>query len=64
METDYVTISAREMGMPPVKEEDLPALIAKLTKEMKEAAQNMKIEHAAELRDEIKGLHRILIEMG
>jgi excinuclease ABC subunit B len=41
----------------------LPALVAKLTKEMKAAAKNMEFEHAAELRDEIKELNKILIEM-
>lgn len=47
-----------------LKEEDLPALIAKLTKEMKQAAKHMEFEHAAELRDEIKELNKILLEMG
>jgi excinuclease ABC subunit B len=41
----------------PATEEDLPALIAKLTKEMKRAAKNMEFERAAELRDEIKELN-------
>jgi len=47
-----------------VKEEDLPALIRKLTAEMKQAAKNMEFEKAAELRDEIKELNQILLEMG
>lgn len=45
----------------PTKEEDLPALIAKFTKEMKQAAKNMEFEKAAELRDEIKELNKILL---
>jgi excinuclease ABC subunit B len=39
-------------------------LIAKLTKEMKQAAKNMEFEKAAELRDKIKELNKILLEMG
>jgi excinuclease ABC subunit B len=64
-EADYVTIPVGEKDrLFPAKEEDLPALIVKLTKEMKQAAKNMEFETAAELRDEIKGLNKILIEMG
>jgi excinuclease ABC subunit B len=48
----------------PAREEDLPALIEKLTKEMKKAAKNMEFERAAELRDELKELNMILLEMG
>lgn len=62
-EADYVTIGVKGKIVP-LKEEDLPALIAKLTKEMKQAAKNMEFEHAAELRDEIKELNKILLEMG
>ena len=64
-EADYVTVPvSHKDGLMPFKEEDLAALVAKLTKEMKQAAQNMEFEHAAELRDEIKELNKILIEMG
>jgi excinuclease ABC subunit B len=64
-EADYVTVPVSgKDGLMPVKEEDLPALVAKLTKEMKQAAKNMEFEKAAELRDEIKELNKILIEMG
>ncbi len=63
-EADYVTVPVSRKGLSPGKEEDLPALIAKLTKEMKRAADNMEFETAAELRDEIKELNKILIEMG
>ena len=64
-EADYVTVPVDPKGRAiPAKEEDLPALIAKLTKEMKQAAKNMEFEHAAELRDEIKELNKILLEMG
>ncbi|MGP8154039.1 MAG: excinuclease ABC subunit UvrB [Smithella sp.] len=64
-EADYVTVPVETKGkIIPTKEEDLPALIAKLTKEMKQAAKNMEFEHAAELRDELKELNKILLEMG
>jgi excinuclease ABC subunit B len=64
-EADYVTVPVSHKDrLMPCKEEDLPVLVAKLTKEMKRAAQNMEFEHAAELRDEIKELNKILIEMG
>ncbi|HUN54122.1 MAG TPA: excinuclease ABC subunit UvrB [Smithella sp.] len=64
-EADYVTVPVETKGkIIPAREEDLPALIAKLTKEMKQAAKNMEFEHAAELRDELKELNKILLEMG
>jgi len=64
-EADYVTVpTGVKERITPLKEEDLPTFIAKLTKEMKQAAKNMEFEHAAELRDEIKELNKILLEMG
>jgi excinuclease ABC subunit B len=64
-EADYMTVPIDSKGkIIPAREEDLPALIAKLTKEMKQAAKNMEFEHAAELRDELKELNKILLEMG
>ena len=64
-EADYMTVPIDSKGkVIPAREEDLPALIAKLTKEMKQAAKNMEFEHAAELRDELKELNKILLEMG
>ena len=64
-EADYVTVpTGVKEEIATLKEEDLPALIANLTKEMKQAAKNMEFEHAAELRDEIKELNKILLEMG
>jgi len=63
-EADYMTVPIDAKGkIIPTREEDLPALIAKLTKEMKQAAKNMEFEHAAELRDELKELNKILLEM-
>jgi len=64
-EADYMTVPIDSKGkVIPTREEDLPALIVKLTKEMKQAAKNMEFEHAAELRDELKELNKILLEMG
>jgi excinuclease ABC subunit B len=64
-EADYMTVPiAPKSKIAPATEEDLPALIAKLTKEMKQAAKNMEFEKAAELRDELKELNKILLEMG
>ena len=64
-EADYVTVPTEIKGkIIPTNEEDLPVLIARLTKEMKQAAKNMEFEHAAELRDELKELNKILLEMG
>ena len=64
-EADYMTVPiAPKSKIIPATEEDLPALIAKLTKEMKQAAKNMEFESAAELRDELKELNKILLEMG
>ena len=64
-EADYMTVSVDAKGRAiPGKEEDLPALIKNLTAEMKQAAKNLEFEKAAGLRDEIKELNKILLEMG
>ena len=64
-ETDYVTVPTDAQGRAiPAKEEDLPALIKKLTADMKQAAKNLEFEKAAGLRDEIRELNKILLEMG
>ncbi len=64
-EADYVTVPVisedRKMYYP---EEELPVMIKRLKEEMKEAARNLEFEKAAELRDRIKELTGILIEMG
>ncbi|MBP7342972.1 MAG: UvrB/UvrC motif-containing protein, partial [Syntrophaceae bacterium] len=64
-EADYVTIPVDDKaGTLPLAEEDLPARIQKLKAEMKQAAKDLAFEKAAALRDEIKELSTILIEMG
>ncbi|MGE5310254.1 MAG: UvrB/UvrC motif-containing protein, partial [Nitrospirota bacterium] len=63
-EADYVTV-------PVVAEEkaayrsadDLERHIARLEKEMREAAAKLEFEEAAKLRDEIKGFRQELLEM-
>jgi len=63
-EADYLTVPVDAKGkIIPAKEEDLPALIKNLTAEMKQAAKNMEFEKAAALRDEIKELNTILLQM-
>ena len=64
-EADYMTVPTDAEGKNiPAREEDLPALIKTLTAEMKQSAKNMEFEKAAGLRDEIKELNKILLEMG
>jgi excinuclease ABC subunit B len=64
-EADYVTIPVDDRGRNiPAGEEDLPALIKTMTAEMKQAARDLEFEKAAALRDEIKELNAILLQMG
>ena len=64
-EADYMTVPTDAKGRAiPAREEDLPALIKNMTVAMKQAAKNLEFEKAAGLRDEIKELNKILLEMG
>jgi len=64
-EADYVTIPVDSRGKAiPEREEDLPALIKRLTADMKQAAKDLEFEKAAQIRDEIKEMNKILLEMG
>jgi len=64
-EADYMTVPVDAKGRAiSAREEDLPALIKNLTAEMKQSAKNLEFEKAASLRDEIKELNKILLEMG
>ena len=63
-EADYLTIPAVadvEEGYVPIKE--IPAMIQKLKKEMKEAASRLEFERAAELRDKIQRLEEMELKM-
>ncbi|HOJ51626.1 MAG TPA: excinuclease ABC subunit UvrB [Syntrophales bacterium] len=62
-EADYVTVSTHPSELVEEKEE-LPFLIERLKKEMKEAAERLEFEKAAELRDRIKSLTEILVFLG
>jgi excinuclease ABC subunit B len=58
-EADYVTVSKVSEPVADYRQEDdLDALIARLEKEMREAAQNLEFENAAELRDQIQELRK------
>ena len=60
-EADYVTVPLQEE----VKgAEELPPLIERLRREMKDAAANLEFERAAKLRDRIKSLTDLLVFMG
>jgi excinuclease ABC subunit B len=64
-EADYVTVPVDFKDRPkPEKEEDLSALIRKLTAEMKSAAKELEFEKAAALRDEIRELNKFMLELG
>ena len=54
LEADYISVPLEEDL--PDDVEDLPSLVAKLRKEMLEAAEDLRFEDAAELRDRIKKL--------
>jgi excinuclease ABC subunit B len=63
-ESDYFTIptvSDAEEAYVPVKE--IPAIIQKLKREMKEAASHLEFERAAEIRDKIQGLEELELKM-
>ncbi|HET6460898.1 MAG TPA: excinuclease ABC subunit UvrB [Syntrophales bacterium] len=64
-EADYITVpvTLKERDII-ATEEELPEMIRKLKDDMKEAARNLEFEKAAELRDKIKELSSILLEMG
>ncbi len=64
-EADYLTIPAvsdMEEAYVPVKE--IPAMIQRLKKEMKEAAGHLEFERAAEIRDRVHRLEEMELKMG
>ena len=64
-ESDYVTVPVAPKSTEiELTDEELPVMIRKLKKEMKAAARELEFEKAAVLRDRIKELTSILIEMG
>ncbi|MBN1474826.1 MAG: excinuclease ABC subunit UvrB [Syntrophaceae bacterium] len=64
-EADYMTVPVDKKGkIELTEEEDIEALIKKLTTDMKQAAKNLEFEKAADLRDQIKELNNILLKIG
>ena len=64
-EADYVTVPvAAEPAVPYESSEEIPAIIARLKREMKEAARELEFEKAAELRDRIRELADIMLALG
>ena len=67
LNADYVKVpkDAKEMAaLPQVSIEQLPAQIRRLRGEMKEAAARLEFERAAELRDRVRKLEELALQMG
>lgn len=63
-EADYYTVPiAAEKGEAYIPKEEIPNLIQSLEREMQEAARRLEFERAAELRDRIKELKEMEIEI-
>ncbi len=63
-EADYLhTPGVEEKKLPYVSEQELPLLIRRLKAEMKEAAKELQYEKAALLRDRIKELTELMLEL-
>ena len=60
-ESDYVTVDKGPMPGEDLDRDQLADHIADLEKEMKKLAKDLKFEEAAELRDQIKSLQRMLL---
>ena len=64
-EADYVTVPVvSEEAAAYTSEKELPVVIRKLKEEMKQAAKALEFERAAELRDRIRDLTKLMLEMG
>ena len=63
-ESDYVTVPTEEdRAEPAMPRHEIPALIERLRKEMREASRELEFEQAAELRDRIKALENERIRL-
>jgi excinuclease ABC subunit B len=62
-ERDYYTVPAlpEDERMKYVPREEIPALVATLDKQMRQAAKRLEFERAAELRDQIRDLERRML---
>ncbi len=64
-EADYVTVqTVSEEAAAYATEKELPVMIRTLKEEMKRAAKDLEFERAAELRDRIRELSKLMLEMG
>ena len=64
-EADYLTVqTVSEKEAAYSSEKELPAVIRKLKEEMKAAAKDLEFEKAAALRDRIRDLTKLMVEMG
>ena len=64
-EADYVTVPiAAEPAAPYGASEEIPDVIARLKREMREAAKELEFEKAAELRDRIRELADVMLALG
>ncbi len=65
-EADYVTVPAAvsEEAAAYASEKELPVVIRNLKEEMKQAAKALEFEKAALLRDRIRDLSKLMLEMG
>jgi excinuclease ABC subunit B len=65
-EADYLTVpvGVSEEAAAYASEKELPVVIRKLKEEMKQAAKALEFEKAAELRDRIRDLTKLMLEMG
>jgi excinuclease ABC subunit B len=64
-ESDYFTVpTVSDKKEEYISLKDIPAMIQKLKKEMKEAASRLEFERAAEIRDKIHHLEEIELKMG
>jgi excinuclease ABC subunit B len=63
-EADYVTVPLAAEEQAPYHVEDLPKAIARLKREMQQAAKKLDFERAAALRDKIRGLEAQSLKYG
>lgn len=67
LDADYVKVpktAAEAKELPDVSLESMPGAIARLRGEMKAAAAKLDFERAAELRDRVRALEKMLVEAG
>jgi excinuclease ABC subunit B len=64
-EADYLTVpTVSEEAAAYTSEKEIPVVIRKLKEEMKQAAKELEFEKAALLRDRIRDLTKLMVEMG